>query len=102
MARPKAKAVPRPAHKAPARAPEANGKPAGGKQFDDSNRGVLFDNDRKEKDTHPDYTGNLTVKIPEGAKPGDEIKFWLSAWNKHSEKSGKDFLSLSIKEKEQQ
>jgi len=58
-------------------------------KYDDTNRGVLFKNDRKESDKHPDYRGQINVN-------GEE--FWLSAWIKSSEK-GK-FMSLSVQPKE--
>lgn len=58
--------------------------------YDNTNRGALFKNQRKEKDTHPDYNGTLNV---------DGVEFWLSAWLKESKKGGK-FMSLSIKPKE--
>jgi hypothetical protein len=58
-------------------------------QYDNTDRGVLFKNDRKETDNHPDYKGQINVA-------GEE--FWLSAWIKDGQK-GK-FMSLSVKPKE--
>jgi len=59
------------------------------KEFDNTNRGVLFKNDRKESDKHPDYKGSINVN-------GEEL--WLSAWIKSGEK-GK-FMSLAVTPKD--
>ena len=61
------------------------------KQYDNTNRGVLFKNDRKQSNNHPDYKGNLNV---------DGKEYWLDAWVKES-KAGNKFFSVSINPKEQ-
>jgi hypothetical protein len=64
--------------------------------------GALFVNDRKERDTHPDYEGyleldrELVTLLVEQVKAGDVPKLDVKAWKKVG-KSGKKFLSLSPK-----
>ena len=58
--------------------------------YDDTNRGVLFRNDRKKKNTDPDYTGT-------GDLDGEE--FFINGWIKESKKDGRKFFSFSFKKK---
>lgn len=51
--------------------------------------GVLFKNDKKETDKHPDYKGRITVNGTE---------YWLAGWIKPG-KVGK-YLSLSVSAKD--
>ena len=55
------------------------------------NSGVLFKNDKKETEKHPDYKGNIMV---------DGQEYWLSAWIKEG-KTGK-FMGLALSPKEAQ
>jgi hypothetical protein len=55
------------------------------------NTGSLFKNQRKEKDTHPDATGSITV---------DGVAYWISAWSKQ-DRNGNHYQSLSVRRKEQ-
>ncbi len=54
-------------------------------QYDNTNRGVLFENDRKSQDSQPDMKGTLNV---------NGVDHWFSAWWKQG-KNGQ-FLSLSL------
>jgi hypothetical protein len=58
--------------------------------YDDTNRGALFRNDKKESDRHPDYKGSLNVGGTE---------YWVSAWIKES-KAGQKYMSLAVTAKE--
>jgi len=53
------------------------------------NSGALFRNDRKEKDTHPDYNGTANI---------EGVDYYINAWLKEG-KSGK-FFSFSFKRKD--
>lgn len=60
-------------------------------QFDKTNTGILSRNERREKDTHPEYTGQINV---------GGVDYWLSAWVKERKDGTGKFFSLSVKAKE--
>ena len=60
-------------------------------EFDNSNRGSLFKNDKKTEDRHPDMSGSINI---------DGTEYWISGWKKQS-KAGTGFISLSVRPKEQ-
>lgn len=59
--------------------------------YDNTNKGSLFKNDRKETANHPDYRGSINVEGTE---------YWASGWIKvagpHAKNPGSKFLSLSL------
>jgi len=62
------------------------------KQYDNTNRGQIWPNDRKETENHPDFTGSLNV---------DGKEFWVSAWKRKEGANPKaPSLSFSIKAKD--
>lgn len=62
--------------------------------YDNTNRGQIWGNDRKESDRHPDYKGSLNVEGKE---------YWVSAWKRKPDANPKaPALSFSIQPKENQ
>lgn len=53
--------------------------------YDNTNKGALFTNERKETDKHPDVNGKLNVA---------GVEHWISGWWKQGKKG--EFLSLSL------
>lgn len=61
--------------------------------YDKNNRGQIWPNKRKEKDTHPDFQGTLNV---------EGVEYWLSAWKRPADANpAAPSLTFSIKLKEQ-
>ena len=63
-------------------------------QYDNTNRGSIWPNDKKETENHPDFTGSLNVEGKE---------YWVSGWKRKPDANPKaPSLSFSVKAKEQQ
>lgn len=58
-------------------------------QYDNKNKGILFINDRKERDNQPDRKGSINIEGKE---------YWLSAWNKTTARG--DTISISVQAKD--
>lgn len=56
------------------------------------NSGVLFKNDKKQSNNHPDCKGSTTI---------NGVEYWVSGWWKQG-RSGQRFLSLAYTPKNQQ
>jgi hypothetical protein len=54
--------------------------------YGNTNRGRIWSNECKDKDTHPDFKGSLNVE-------GEE--FWISAWKQKGD-ANSDTLNLSF------
>ncbi len=64
-------------------------------EYSNDNKGVLYKNKTKQKDTHPDYKGSAVI---------DGKAVWLDAWIKTagptSKTPGEKFMSIAIKPKD--
>ena len=58
------------------------------KEYDNS--GILFKNDRKEQDTHPDYRGSAKI---------NGVDYWMDSWIKEGAK-GK-FMTFRFRRKDE-
>lgn len=61
--------------------------------YDNTNKGIISKNDRKEKDTHPDIRGSINF---------EGVECWLDGWMKTKNDGYGKFYSLSIKRKVEQ
>ena len=62
--------------------------------FDSTNRGSIWRNEKKTTDNHPDFTGSLNV---------NGVEYWVSAWKRKEGAAAKaPALSFSIKPKDEQ
>ena len=61
-------------------------------EYDNTNRGSIWKNEKKETEKHPDFTGSLNV---------EGVEYWVSAWKRKPDASAKaPALSFSIKPKD--
>ena len=71
--------------------------------YDNTNSGTLFKNDRKTTNNQPDHKGSMEVKCQHCSK---NSFFWLSAWIKTAGQAAKNpgsrFFSLALTDKEDQ
>ena len=62
-------------------------------EYDNTNRGQIWKNDRKEKDTHPDLKGSVNV---------DGKEYWVSAWKRKPDANPKaPALSFRLQPKDE-
>jgi len=61
-------------------------------QYDNTNRGTIAKNNRKEQDTHPDIAGSINVA---------GVDYWINGWLKTNSQDGSKFYSLTVKPKQE-
>ena len=61
--------------------------------FDNEMTGILGRNERRERDTQPEFTGNATI---------GGVDYWIDAWvQERKDGSGRKFFKLKFKAKDQ-
>ena len=60
-------------------------------EYDNTNSGAIFVNDKGDNEQRPDRKGSLNV---------EGVDYWISGWIR--EKNGKPYMSLKVERKEQQ
>ena len=60
--------------------------------YDNTNRGSIWKNDRKETETHPDFTGTINV---------DGVEYWLNGWRRKKDANPKaPAMTFTVRPKE--
>ena len=62
-------------------------------EYDNTNSGVLFREEDKKSDKHPDFKGSINV---------DGKDFWLSGWVNEKRDTGKKYFKLSVTPKDKE
>lgn len=61
-------------------------------EYDNTNRGQIWKNDRKEADTQPDFKGDINI---------EGVEYWISAWKRSPDASPKaPALKITVTKKE--
>jgi hypothetical protein len=64
-------------------------------KYDNANRGALFENDKEGKESRPDYTGKLEIRVEDFPKNEEgNLEVRLAAWVKESDRVGA-YLSVN-------
>ena len=66
------------------------------KEYDNTNSGSLFINDRRTKPNHPNFKGSCTIKTPDG----ELVEYWVSGWEKNGKRG--PFVSLAFEPKDKE
>lgn len=62
--------------------------------MDNTNRGAIWKNEKKEKETHPDFTGSLNV---------DGVEYWLNGWRRREDAGPKSpAMTFTVRPKDAQ
>lgn len=67
-------------------------------EYDNNNRGALWNNDRKQSDKHPDLSGSVEITCPHCKEKND---FWMSGWKKKPGQNDRaPIVSVSVRPKD--
>ena len=58
--------------------------------YDNTNRGQIWKNERREKDTHAHYRGDINI---------DGVNYWLDAWKVSSDHANAPVLRFRVRKK---
>lgn len=67
-------------------------------EYDNTNRGALFKNDKEGNEKRPDYRGNALIECP---CCGSKSEMKVSSWLREKRDGSGKFLSMSYELKEQ-
>lgn len=70
-------------------------------EYDNTNTGALFINEKKASEKHPDYQGQINIECTCGKK----ADYWLSGWLRdirNGKRAGQQFISVARGEEKEE